>query len=215
MDRNLTSVKPRRAYDSSRRRQQAQRNREGVLDAAERRFLDRGYGVTTIATIAEDADVSVETIYKGFGGKAGLVRAIWDRGLAGEGQVPAWQRSDEMRSREQDARTIIRHWGTLTMEVAPRVAPILLLIRAAATTDPEMAALQDEVDDARLTRMEGNARPLHKRGDLRKGVTLRQARDVMWSYSSPELYELLVLRRGWSLERYGDFVARGLIAGLL
>jgi AcrR family transcriptional regulator len=215
MDRNPAPVKRRRAYDSSRRRQQALRNREAVLEAAERLFLAGGYAPTTIATIAEAAEVSVETIYKGFGGKAGLVRAIWDRGLAGEGQVPAWQRSDEMRSREADPSKVIRNWGILTMEVAPRVAPILLLIRTAATTDPEMAALRDEVDDARLVRMEGNATPLHERGDLREGITLEQARDVMWAFSSPELYELLVLRRGWPLERYGDFVARGLIAALL
>ena len=57
-------------------------------------------------------------------------------------------------------------------------------------------ALQDEVDGARLIRMEDNARHLYERGDLREGVTLAEARDVLWTYSSPELYELLVLRRG-------------------
>jgi hypothetical protein len=38
---------------------------------------------------------------------------------------------------------------------------------------------------------------------------------VLWTYSSPELYELLVIRRGWSVERYGRFIADSMIAALL
>lgn len=215
MERNRRAVKSRRSYDSSRRRQQALRSRESVLDAARRLFLTRGYAATTIASIAGAADVSVETIYKAFGGKRGLVRAIWEQGLAGAGPIPAWRRSDEMSEREADPRTVILNWGAFVTEVAPRAAPILLLIRAAAATDPEMATLLDEVDHARLTRMEHNARRLHDRGNLREDVTLEQARDVLWVYSSAELYELLVIRQGWPLERYSDFVAEGMIAALL
>ncbi len=186
-----------------------------MLGAARRLFLAEGYAATTIASIANAADVSVDTIYKAFGGKAGLVPAIWDQGLAGSGSIPAWQRSDEMRSLEADPRKVLHNWGTLATEVAPRAAPILLLIRTAAATDPEMAALLEEVDQARLTRMENNARDLYDRGDLREGVTLELARDVLWTYSSAELYDLLVLRRRWPLERYGSFIAEGMIAALL
>jgi AcrR family transcriptional regulator len=215
MDRNKPTVKSKRRYDSSRRREQALRTREAVLDAARRRFLADGYVSTTIASIAGEADVSVETIYKGFGGKPGLVRAIWNMGLAGSEPVPAWQRSDEMQALEADPRTVIENWGTLTTEVAPQAAPILLLIRTAAATDPEMAALREEADQARLTRMQDNARHLYERGDLRHGVTFEEARDILWAYSSPELYELLVLHQGWPLERFGTFVSDGIIASLL
>jgi AcrR family transcriptional regulator len=185
------------------------------MEAARRLFLERGYGRTTISAIAEAADVSVETVYKGFGGKAGLVRAIWEKGLEGAGPVPAERRSDEMQAAEADPRAMIANWGTLATEVAPRTAPILVLIRAAATTEPEIAVLLEEVDRSRLARMERNARRLHDRGQLREGVTLAEARDVLWTYSSPELYELLVLRRSWSLEHYGRFVAEGITAALL
>jgi AcrR family transcriptional regulator len=215
MDRNPIPVNSKRRYDSSRRREQALRTREAVLDVAQRLFLTAGYAATTVASIARAANVSVETIYKGLGGKPGLVRAIWDRGLAGEGPVPAETRSDEMRSTEADPRRVFEAWGTLTAEVAPRVAPILLLIRNAAATDPDMASLLEEVNHARLTRMEHNVRDLHERGDLREEVTFEEARDVLWVYSSPELYELLVSRRGWAVERYGRFVAEGMAAALL
>jgi hypothetical protein len=39
--------------------------------------------------------------------------------------------------------------------------------------------------------------------------------DILWTYSSPELYELLVLRRGWTAERYGRFAAQAMTAALL
>ncbi len=215
MEGKAAPVKPRRRYDSSRRRQQALRTREGILDAARQLFLSGGYAGTTIASIAEAADVSVETIYKGFGGKPGLVRAINEKGLEGSGPIPAEQRSDEMRTLERDPYKVMHRWGTFVTEVAPLAAPIGLLMRTAAATDPEMATLLEELDRARLARMEHNARQLFERGDFREGVTLEHARDVLWAYSSAELYELLVLRQRWPLELYGQFVAEGMIAALL
>ena len=116
-----------------------------------------------MAAIAAAARVSVETIYKGFGGKPGLVRAIVDQGLAGAGPVPAEQRSDQIRDTEPDPRQILTAWGAFLAEIAPRTAPILLLARDAAASDPELAALLDEVSTARLERMTVNARGLSGR----------------------------------------------------
>jgi hypothetical protein len=39
--------------------------------------------------------------------------------------------------------------------------------------------------------------------------------ETLWIYSSPEIYELLVLIRRWPLERHGEFVADALVAALL
>jgi AcrR family transcriptional regulator len=215
MDPNRPLVKPKRPYDSVRRREQARQTREAILAAARRRFLDDGFAPTTIAAIANEARVSVDTIYKAFGGKPGLVSAICQQALSGEGPVPAELRSDAMQARERDPRQIIRGWGALTTEVAPRVAPILLLVRAAATADPEMARLQSQLGAQRLERMTNNARNLADAGGLRDGVSIERAGEIMWTYSSPELYELLVLTRGWPLERYGTFIADAMIAALL
>jgi AcrR family transcriptional regulator len=215
MEGNGVPVKAKRRYDSSRRRKQADRTRKAIVEAATRLFLRDGYPGSTVASIAEAADVSVETIYKGFGGKPGLVRAIAEKGLEGAGPVPAEQRSDEMQSLERDPYKVMERWGTFTIEVAPLAAPIGLLLRTAAATDPEVADLLNELNQARLARMEHNARQLFERGDFREGITLDHARDVLWTYSSPELYELLVLRRQWPLELYGQFVAEGMTAALL
>ena len=92
-----------------------------------------------------------------FGSKPGLVRAIWDAGLAGEGPVHAEIRSDLVSSTDTDPQVIIARWAKLTTEVAPRVAPVMLLLRAAAATDPEMASLREVLDAQRLARMTHNA----------------------------------------------------------
>ena len=214
MDSNRTSVNPKRPYDSVRRREQARQTRAAILDVARRRFLDDGFAATTIAAIAKEARVSVDTVYKAFGGKPGLVSAICAEALTGEGPVPAETRSDAMQASESDPREIIRAWGTLTTEVAPRIAPILLLIRAAAA-DPEMAQLQAQLNAQRLERMTSNAGNLASTGGLRADVTVERAGEILWTYSSPELYELLVLIRGWSLDTYGSFIADAMIAALL
>ena len=212
---SMEPVKPRRGYDSRSRQEQARRTRDAVLGFARARFLADGYATTTMASIAEDAGVSVDTVHKAFGGKAGLVKAIYQRSLDGVGPVAAPRRSDLMQRDETDPRLIVHRWGTLTTEVAPLVAPVHLLVRDAAATDPEMAALLRDSDDQRRERMRHNARTLVDRGHLAPGVTLEDATDVMWTYSSPELYELLVLRCGWDLTRYGRFIGRALAEALL
>lgn len=204
-----------RRYDASGRRAQAERSRASIIDAARELFLDVGYAATTIASIGARAGVSVETIYKAFGGKPGLVRAICAQALAGSGPVPAEQRSDDLQRNETDPRVIIRGWGALTVEVAPRIVPLLLLVRAAATHDPAMADLQVEMDDSRLERMTRNTTSLVEPGHLRRGLTTIAAAEILWTYSSPEMYELLVLRRGWTVERYSGFITEAMIAALV
>ena len=78
-----------------------------------------------------------------------------------------------------------------------------------------MARLQAELDAQRLERMTHNARNLANAGGLRDGLTVKQAGEIMWTYSSPQLYELLVLTRGWPLKRYSTFIADAMIAALL
>src|SRR5262249_13557996 len=76
----------------SRRQEQARRSRVAVLREARRRFLADGYAATTVGAIAEGADVSVETVYKAFGNKAGLLKAVFDVAAVGDDE-PASSRT--------------------------------------------------------------------------------------------------------------------------
>ena len=95
------------------------------------------------------------------------------------------------------------------------MSPILLVARAAAAVDADVAALLKESDDSRRTRMRHDARVPGKRGFLREGVSVERAAEIMWVHTSPELYELLVIRRGWTATQFGDFVTTAMIRALL
>jgi len=215
MEQNSPAVNTRRRYDSSGRRERARQTRDQITSIAREMFMSGGYADTTVAAIASAAHVSVETIYKGFGGKPGLVRAIIEQGLAGEGPIPAEQRSDHIRETEPDPRRIMAAWGAFTAELGPRVMPMFLLARDAAASDPEIADVVDQLSASRLERMTVTARGLARAGHLRPGISVEDAADIQWALSSPELYELLVLRRGWTAERHGQFIAEALIGTLL
>ena len=210
----MESVNPRR-YDASRRRAQALRTRQAIIESARRRFLSDGYSATTIASIAEEAEASPDTIYKSFGGKPGLLRAMCEDALRGGGPVPAEQRSDAMQAAATDPAALLRGLGTLTAEIAPRIAPLLLLLTSAAGSDPALTDLHEQLEDARLARMTQVAQTVAGKTGLRAGRTAAEAADIMWTYSSPELFRLLVLTRGWTPERYGEFVGESLVAALL
>ena len=202
-----------RRYDASGRRAAAQRRRSTVLDCAWSRFAAEGYAATTVSAIARDAGVSSETVYKAFGGKPGLVRALWERALGGAGPVPAEQRSDAVSSTADDPMEVFAAWARLTTEVAPRATPVQLLVREAAASDPAVALLYEELEAARLRRMAHNANAIRRH--LRPGLSVRAARDVLFALTGSGLFEVLVLRQGWSLEAYEEFVRRSLAAQLL
>jgi AcrR family transcriptional regulator len=208
-----TDVKGRR-YDASGRRRASAQRRLVVVEQARRLFLEHGFGGTTVAAVAQAAGVSVETIYKAFGGKAGLVRAVWEQALEGGGPVPAEERSDAVSAVADDPREVVATWARLSAEVGERAAPVLALVRAAAAADPEAAALLAEIDAGRLARMRHNADALARRGHLRPGLSVERAAQLMVAISG-SLHDPLVGDAGWSAVEYAEVVERLLTAGLL
>lgn len=214
MSANTAKSKRQRAYDASGRQARALRQREETLERARDLFLERGYVATTVETIASLAGVSAATVFKTYGGKAGLVRELCQRALIGAGPIPAHERSDALRN-HRDPRSVIEGWGTLLAEVSPRFSPLVLLLRTAAETDHDADVLYDELNRERLERMSENASFLAKGGHLRKGVSVATARDVLWFCSSAEFYELLIVGRRWTPKQLGRFATDTMIAALL
>lgn len=201
-----------RRYDGRERRARAEQVREQLLDTARRMLLADGYAALTIPKVAEACGVSVESVYKRFPGKAALVRAVVQGALAGVGPVAAETRSDARDA--GDLPRLLWGWARLSTEVAPRVAPILLLLDAAAAHDPELAELARSLDDDRRARMTANALRLAEAGHLPPGLTVSRATDILLTYSSPQLYDLLVVRSGWTLDEYASFISVGIAAQL-
>lgn len=211
------AVNGRRTYNSERRQEQARQNRRTVLAAAHRLFVADGYAATTISAVAAEAGVSVETVYKAFGNKPGLVKAAFDVAVVGDDEaVPMLQREFVRRTAaEPDPRIKMEGYGEHVAEVGARTGLILLAVRAAAATDPGAFEVWQHLQTERLTGMTVFARHLHDGGFLRDGVSVNEARDVLWTHNSVELWDLLVNQRAWPKRRFGRWIAQQLTAALL
>src|SRR5436190_5224503 len=166
-------VKARR-YDSPRRRAQAAGTRREILEAAERLFEERGYSATTMAAIAAEAGVAPKTVYVTFETKSGVLRALWNLRLRGdEEDVPVgdrpWYREviDEPDSERQLRRT-----AQAAREVKLRVGGLLEVIRNAAPTDPDIAALWGRIQTDFHANQRGIVESLHAKGALRGGLSI-------------------------------------------
>lgn len=205
-----------RSYDASGRRERALRTRRTVLDSARKLLEDRGYAATTIADVAADAGVSPESIYKGFGTKAALTKAVFDLVIAGDDQpVAVADRPAAHAVRDEpDVREKLRLYALNAAEGAQRSARVQLAIRNGAASDPAVAQLWQTLLDERLTGMTMLAHHLVGTGRLRSGITVEETRDVLWTGIAVEIYDLLVLTRGWTTAAYADWLTRMLVASL-
>jgi AcrR family transcriptional regulator len=206
-----------RAYDASRRQEQARRTRARVLGVAKRRFLEDGYAQTTMGAIAAEADVSVETIYKAFSNKAGILKAMFDVAIAGDDEpVPLQERDMVARiEAEPDPRKKLGIYGDAYAVRAGRAVPVQLLARDAAAADAGAAEVWRQLNDERFVGMTAFATHLRDSKVLRRGVTRDEARDVLWLHTAPHVYELLVLERGWTADRFGRWITQQLVAALV
>ncbi len=169
--------------------------------------------------IAREAGVAVETIYRAFGSKGHLFKAVVEAAVAGgptRADVPVEQRpvirgvieeSDPVRQLELYAAT--------QPGIHRRSGPLLRALRDVAATDPELAALWHDLEGARLTGQGRLAGMLAERGSLRLGLDIDEARDVIWTLCSLTVYDHLVIERGWSDERYASWLAATLAGALL
>ena len=206
-------VKP-RMYDASNRRAAARQRRDDILSAARQLMLRHGYAATTVGAIARAAGVSTQTVYKAFGDKPGVVQALYRRGLEGSGDEPAEERSNRLRG-VSTGHELVAGWAELAKEVAPQGAPLAILLRDAGATDPKARSVLEELDQERMIRMRDNARALMATGDVRPGLSLAEVTDVLFTVSSAEMYEVLVIRRGWTPRRFARFQRETMAGALL
>src|SRR6478609_9265983 len=198
-----------RRYNSPRRVEQAALTRRAVLAAARRLFVTKGYLATTVADIAREARVAVDTIYATVGRKPELLREVLETALSGTDQVvPAQQRDYVLRVRAaRSAKEKIAAYIDGLIEVQSRLAPIFLAMRDAAARDADSAALWTEISERRARNMREFAADLRATGELREDLSDGQVADMIWSMNGAEYWALLVGARGWTHERFAAFLS--------
>jgi hypothetical protein len=81
-------------------------------------------------------------------------------------------------------------------------APVARIISNAAAADEHIAELWDETQTARYTNMKALAQALQSHGLIAEDAPINETADVLWTLTSNEIYQMLVLDRGWSPDDY-------------
>ena len=191
--------------------------RSAVVDAARALFLERGYGATTIEAISDRSDVPSATVYRLFSSKRGILKALLDVSIVGDDEaVPVADRAP-VRSLLADAepKDQLAGFVGIAAEINARTAPIYRILVSAASSDPDAAAVLDELTRQRQDGQGNISRALARAGALRPELRQRDAADIIHALLSPELHHLLVVDRGWSRERYERWLTALLVDQLL
>lgn len=191
--------------------------RAAVVEAARRLFTERGYGATTIEAISELADVPPATVYRLFSSKHGILEALLDVSIVGDDEAVAMADRPEVQRllAEDDPRRMLAGFVEISAQVNARVAPLHRTLVTAAGSDPNAAALLDQLGRQRQTGQRLIARSLAGAGALRPELRERDAADVIHALMSPELYQLLVVDRKWKSGRYERWLTELLQTQLL
>lgn len=202
-------VKATRRYHSPRRQEQAAATRRSILDAAQRLFETQGYAATTMDAVAAEAGVALKTVYVAFATKSGLLRALWDLLLKGDQDEAAvaerpWYREvldepDPVRQLQLNAHN--------SRVVKMRIAGILAVIRSAASSDADSAALWELIQSDFYENQKVIVESLHRKRALRPGLGVTRATDLLWTLNHPDVWLLLVGERGWTATQFERWLA--------
>lgn len=210
-------VKHTRRYDSPRRREQAADTRRAILDAARRLFERQGYAATTMAAIAGEAGVALKTVYLAFETKRGLLLALWHLLLRGDeeptpvGERPWFREVLDEPDPERQLRLNARN----SRLVKERAAGLLEIVRAAAPSDPEIGALWGRIQADFHSNQLAVVESLAAKRALKDGLAVAQAADILWTLNHPNVFQLLVSDRGWTVEHYEQWLGDVLCSQLL
>jgi AcrR family transcriptional regulator len=206
-----------RRYESPRRREQAAETRRQILDASRRLFERDGYAATSVAAIASEAGVSLKTVYLAFGTKSGVLRALWNVLLRGDDEsVPIAER-EWYRSvlAEPDPKRLIALVAEGSRTVKERVGDVFEVIRTAAPVDADIAELWARIESEFYENQRAIVGALRASRGVRRGLDDERATDILWSLNHPDLWLLLVRKRGWTADEFERWLRETLAAQLL
>ena len=181
--------------------QRGRQTRARIVAAAARLFGEHGYLDTTMAAIAADAGVAVQTLYLAFGSKVAILEAAHDVTVVGDDEpVALLERSwvADLRA-DPDGPRALELAIANTLRVIERVSPIYGVIQSAAA-DPEVAELLARTKTQRLATLRTLAEMLAAKAGFAAGLSADRAADILYAVVSDELYRVLVVERQWSAE---------------
>ncbi|HVV95428.1 MAG TPA: helix-turn-helix domain-containing protein [Hyphomicrobiales bacterium] len=194
-----------RRYNAERRQEAAQQTRHRVIEAAGELFIERGYVATTMAAIAERAEVALDTVYAAAGTKPQLLRLLVEATIAAVNRPDAGEDVAAIAA-EPDVAGKLAIYAAAIRRIQQHLAPLYRVLRSATPLHPELGDLWTAFSQRRAATMPLLVEHLIRAGGLGAARDPQATADTLWMLTSAEVYDLLVGQRGWSPERYEDWL---------
>jgi AcrR family transcriptional regulator len=193
-----------KTYNSPLRDEQARLTRQRILSAARETFRDKGYGATTLTDIATAAGVAEPTVRATFKTKPNLVEHLL--------RLAVREHDDELQLHQREAfqqvlaatdpDTLLDRLADLAQALHSRSWDVMEIARGAASSDLAIAEIYEQRTRARLTNQRAVAKRLAELDALPNATSIETAADLLWLYTAPDIYRMLVIERKWSPTRY-------------
>lgn len=186
--------------------EQSAATRVKIVDAATELFLTDGFVTTTMAAIAKEAGVAVQTLYMSFGNKTAILQAAFDKALRGplSSDILETDWAQQVFS-DADGLAALRLFCERSAEVMGRAAPLFEVMRS-ASADPEVGEML--VHNKRL-RYDGFRRvveAISSRAGFNPHLSVDDAHGILYTVLSEDGYLLMITEHGWTQERWIDWV---------
>lgn len=201
----------RRSYKSPVRKRQAGDTRRRITDAARQLLQREGYAGMTIEAIAQRAEVSAQSVYAIFKSKTGILIALLDQSMFG----PDYQEMAQRALQATDSEIRLRLAAAAARQIRGDQSAMFDLMRGAGVVAPELAKMEQQREHLRYQGEKGMIDSLRDAGALRSGLSHKMARDIFWMLTGGDVYRMLVRERGWSPQKYQDWLAVTLVQSLL
>ena len=181
-----------------------------ILDAASRLFVDRGYGNVRMDDIAKAAGVAYQTVYSVFGTKLAVAEGVIWSSFETEGIFQLMARGRE----SGDLEVGIRTGAQIARRLNERFAEIVRFMRESG--DPALLAEYHKIESLRFDQIRSQVTVvLEGSGRLSGLVSPAEALGVIWAMCGTDLYNQLVVVRGWTPTRYEEWLGEALVNMLL
>jgi AcrR family transcriptional regulator len=182
-----------------------------IVQAARRLFARNGYARTSVADVAREAGVALQTVYDRVGSKAALVRRMNDLVDAESGVAELEARM----SASTDPRELLGLCVQLTRQVAERCGDIIAAVNVAALAEP---AIDGVLAEGRRRHISGTGRVasvLEAMGALQDGVDAESAGRLLATLTYNDSYLMLTRDFGLSFDQAQAWLEGRLAAALL
>jgi AcrR family transcriptional regulator len=200
-----------RPYKSLVRQRQATDTRRRIIEVTRQLLQTEGYDGMTIQAIARRADVSAQSVYAIFKSKTGILIALVDQSTFG----PEYDEVVGQALSASDPETRLRRGASVARQIRGAQSATFDLLRGAGVVAPELAKLEQQRERLRYEKEESMITFLRNAGRLRPGLSHKTARDIFWMFTGGDVYRMLVRERGWSPQKYQDWLADTLVHSLL